>query len=362
MREPPLPKSSGSARLAGRLEEAASSPSSHPALTHLHPTAGTTTPRASIGSQPDRRSRGARRRRAASRGIERVHDRELPGADRGAHRRMRLDGDTIGQPTSWEAARLAAGCSIGRSRWWIRARAPAGSPRPPRPRDGLLHLRQRRRRSTLRTIGARDRAHGDRRLGRPSRKRHGGVVRATTRSSSSRCTSGPSTRARRAGDERRNDSTSRSRPDPVTGLAAAFAELVEPPVASFEPDCCSSRRASTPTATTRSPHGVSADGFRDLARALTSSLPARPRARGRLQPRDAARASSRRRSGVSMPPDAELRGDRRSARSTHRTGPPACTRISSGRRGAGSCSATAPAAVWPRGISSPRRRRRSDRG
>ena len=61
----------------------------------------------------------------------------------------------------------------GRDRW-VRARASAGTPRPLRPRDGVLHLRERRRRSTTCAGGARHRAGRDRRLGRASRQRHRG--------------------------------------------------------------------------------------------------------------------------------------------------------------------------------------------
>ena len=52
---------------------------------------------------------GGRASRAA---IERVHDRAYIDSIEALSDECWLDGDTIGQPTTWEAARLAAGCAI----------------------------------------------------------------------------------------------------------------------------------------------------------------------------------------------------------------------------------------------------------
>ena len=50
--------------------------------------------------------------RAPAEAIERVHDADYVARIAGLSEECWLDGDTIGQPTTWEAARLAAGCSI----------------------------------------------------------------------------------------------------------------------------------------------------------------------------------------------------------------------------------------------------------
>ena len=50
--------------------------------------------------------------RAAPEAIERVHDPDYVARIAAISEECWLDGDTIGQPTTWEAARLAAGCAI----------------------------------------------------------------------------------------------------------------------------------------------------------------------------------------------------------------------------------------------------------
>ena len=86
---------------------------SHPALAHLHPT----------GHHPERPERLARLlarfgdavsegRRASRAAIERVHDPAYVEAVAGLDADTWLDGDTVAGPTTWEAARLAAGCAI----------------------------------------------------------------------------------------------------------------------------------------------------------------------------------------------------------------------------------------------------------
>jgi acetoin utilization deacetylase AcuC-like enzyme len=89
-------------------------PVSHPAMAHLHPTGH--------HLHPEREGRllclltalspeleGGRASPAA---IERVHDKDYIARIATISEECWLDGDTIGQPTTWEAARLAAGCAI----------------------------------------------------------------------------------------------------------------------------------------------------------------------------------------------------------------------------------------------------------
>ena len=89
-------------------------PVSHPALAHLHPTGHL--------HHPEREERlqcllealkpeleGGHASREA---IERAHDPEYVARIAALHDECWLDNDTIGQPTTWEAARLAAGCAI----------------------------------------------------------------------------------------------------------------------------------------------------------------------------------------------------------------------------------------------------------
>jgi acetoin utilization deacetylase AcuC-like enzyme len=86
-------------------------PVSHPALAHLHPT----------GHHPERPERLAallerfpaqEGRRATRAEIELVHDDAYVGSVVALEDEAWLDGDTVAGPTTWEAARLAAGCAI----------------------------------------------------------------------------------------------------------------------------------------------------------------------------------------------------------------------------------------------------------
>jgi acetoin utilization deacetylase AcuC-like enzyme len=87
---------------------------SHPALAHLHPT--------SHHHHPERQDRilaleealgPTRAARPATREqIERVHDAAYVEWVANLCEEQWLDGDTLGGPTTWEAARLAAGCAI----------------------------------------------------------------------------------------------------------------------------------------------------------------------------------------------------------------------------------------------------------
>jgi acetoin utilization deacetylase AcuC-like enzyme len=89
-------------------------PISHPAMGHLHPTGH--------HHHPEREERlqillAALRPeleggRASRESIERVHDPTYVSFVESLSQECWLDGDTIGQPTTWEAARLAAGCAI----------------------------------------------------------------------------------------------------------------------------------------------------------------------------------------------------------------------------------------------------------
>ena len=87
---------------------------SHPALAHLHPTGPHLHP-----ESPDRIRRlhahfsGFTEGSPATRGqVERVHSADYIRAVDALRDDVWLDGDTFAGPTTWEAARLAAGCSI----------------------------------------------------------------------------------------------------------------------------------------------------------------------------------------------------------------------------------------------------------
>jgi len=87
---------------------------SHPALAHLHPTGQHVHP-----ESPERIRRlhahfgGFTEGAPATRGqVERVHAGDYVEAVDALRTDVWLDGDTFAGPTTWEAARLAAGCSI----------------------------------------------------------------------------------------------------------------------------------------------------------------------------------------------------------------------------------------------------------
>jgi acetoin utilization deacetylase AcuC-like enzyme len=87
---------------------------SHPALAHLHPTGGHVHP-----ESPERLRRLHSRFPGFSEGvaatreqIERVHSSAYVEAIDALRDDVWLDGDTFAGPTTWEAARLAAGCAI----------------------------------------------------------------------------------------------------------------------------------------------------------------------------------------------------------------------------------------------------------
>jgi hypothetical protein len=139
-------------------------------------------------AQPARRDRAARADDPAAR----------PAGDRGgdpaaAHPRVprRGEGDERRRRRRRRRARAVRGGRLrdrGARRGWrdrgrrrrparrrrqrLRARAPARPPRRARPRPRVLHLRQHRAGGDARPRGARGRAGGDRRLGRPPRQRH----------------------------------------------------------------------------------------------------------------------------------------------------------------------------------------------
>jgi len=87
---------------------------SHPALAHLHPARPHVHP-----ERPERLARllerfpGFREGSPATREqIERVHEPSYLAALDALHEEVWLDGDTFAGPTTWEAARLAAGCAL----------------------------------------------------------------------------------------------------------------------------------------------------------------------------------------------------------------------------------------------------------
>jgi len=87
---------------------------SHPAMAHLHPTGPHVHP-----ESPARIRRllerfpGFEEGPAATREqVERVHSGAYVEAVDAIHEQLWLDGDTFAGPTTWEAARLAAGCAI----------------------------------------------------------------------------------------------------------------------------------------------------------------------------------------------------------------------------------------------------------
>jgi len=89
-------------------------PISHPAMAHLHPTGHHHHPeteerlRTLLAAFTPELEGG----RASRLAIERVHDPAYVDRIEALSDECWLDGDTIGQPTTWEAARLAAGCAI----------------------------------------------------------------------------------------------------------------------------------------------------------------------------------------------------------------------------------------------------------
>ena len=120
--------------------------------------------------------RGASPRDARSE-LERVHDPAYVDRSKRSRRRRWLDGDTVAGPTTWEAARLAAGM---RDRGGRRGAASRSSARPGTTRSpdramgfcifGNVAVAARHAQAALGR-----RAGRDRRLGRPPRQRHRGL-------------------------------------------------------------------------------------------------------------------------------------------------------------------------------------------
>ena len=88
---------------------------SHPAMSHLHPTGHHLHP-----ESPERLARLLERfpdfeegAPATREQVERVHSLHYVEAVDSLTGEIWLDGDTLAGPTTWEAARLAAGCAIG---------------------------------------------------------------------------------------------------------------------------------------------------------------------------------------------------------------------------------------------------------
>ena len=170
----------GVERLASRLREAGEGSSNRagqsPGDGPLHP--DRTPPSSGVGASPARLIDGAPARR--SRADARLSRRSSVSTTRTTWRGSPCSGGVLARrphdrpPTTWEAARLAAGCSIRAVEvGGFALVAPTRATMPSTTRDGLLHLRQRRV-APPRAAGARDRADRDRRLGRASRQRHPG--------------------------------------------------------------------------------------------------------------------------------------------------------------------------------------------
>jgi acetoin utilization deacetylase AcuC-like enzyme len=87
---------------------------SHPALGHLHPTSHHHHPERQERLEALRQALGPMRTgRAATRAqVERVHEPAYLDRLTSLRQEVWLDGDTLGGPTTWEAATLAAGCAI----------------------------------------------------------------------------------------------------------------------------------------------------------------------------------------------------------------------------------------------------------
>ena len=232
---------------------------SHPALAHLHPTRH--------HHHPEREERlaallersAARATAARDAGADRARPR--PRLRRGrSPRSTRRSGSTATRwagPTSWEAARLAAGAAIEAVEAdGFALVAPAGPSRDAEPRDGLLPLRQRRGRRPPRAGRARARARRDRRLGRPPRQRdRGDLPGRRLGARSSRCTSGRSIPGtRRARHERRHDAERSARGRlGRRRVSRCVRRARRAGGAGLRPRTrCSSRRGSTRTSRTRS--------------------------------------------------------------------------------------------------------------
>ena len=87
---------------------------SHPAMAHLHPVAHHHHPESEVRLRIllDAFGPTLEGGRASVAAIERAHDPDYVRRISALNEECWLDGDTLGQPTTWEAARLAAGCAI----------------------------------------------------------------------------------------------------------------------------------------------------------------------------------------------------------------------------------------------------------
>ena len=234
---------------------------SHPAMAHLHPTGHHHHP-----ERPERLARpagGARRRaprraRATREQIERVHDAALrrdhrvaPRGDLARRRHARRADDVRGR-----AARRGMRDRGGRGRR-LRARPAAGPPRAAAATRwaSASSTTSPSRRATRRTSWAR--AGRDRRLGRPPRQRHGGDLPGR-RLGALRLAPPVAVLSRAAAGPATSDATTLNVPLPAGSGDAEYLARVRrarraggrgPSTRSS----CSSRPASTPTSTTRSP-------------------------------------------------------------------------------------------------------------
>ena len=274
----------GVERLASRLREAAEGrpiePVSHPAMAHLHPTGHHHHPESEhrLRCLIDALRPEIEGGRASVEAIERVHDPDyvarIAGALGGVLARRRHDrpaDDLGGGP---------ARCGLldpSRRDGWVRARAPAGSPCPPRPprwgsaSSGTSSSRRGTPRRSSGSSGSRS-STGTCITGTAPRLSSA----ATTRSCSSRSTSGRSIPAPAARE--RTTQTIVNIPLAAGSGDAAYAEafrtIVEPAVRSFEPGLLIVSAGFDAHVDDPLAHmAVTADGFRDMAARCTQLAP-----------------------------------------------------------------------------------------
>ena len=234
--------------------------------------------------------------------LERCHARELPRPARGASRCRPCSTRTPSPPR--RATRRPCsrpGCTIAAvDRGGFALVRPPGHHALPRPRDGLLPVRQRRRRRPLRAGRARARARRDRRLGRPPRQRHAGRSSGTTRLGALRLAAPVAVLSRApAGPDDENETTRQRAAPGRLGRRGLPARLRR---AWSRRPCARSSRSSLLVSAGFDAHvddplaemRVTADGFRELARRSAALGAARRRgARRRLRPAHAAGARRR---------------------------------------------------------------------
>ena len=245
----------GLGALAGRLEEGAAHRNREQrGDAALHPTgphpeswsgSGCCSSRSRAGTSPDRHDRGGRAPLSRRR-VRRADPRDRrPDVARSRHGRF---GDELRGRAAVRRSRAGGGGARS-----LRDQPAARPSRASRACDGLLPVRQRGDRGPATRRPAWHRAGGDRRLGRPSRKRDGGdllgrpdgVLRLAAPVAVLSGTGGPNDQ----------NETTLNVPLPAgsgTRYADAFSTRSSPPSAASIPSWSSSRRASTRTSRTPS--------------------------------------------------------------------------------------------------------------